>query len=134
MDDFAGTKERLEKTIVMIGDNKTVLNKLIEKTDKHQDDLDYLLKTVDNREDSEKLRELSDDIKKVEEMVAGVETKLTSSMLDQKRENDECVAILYESVDKIKKGVDDNQTNLNNVQNTIDDVKEKHDILTEVYH
>ena len=37
--DLSVTKERLEKTVVMIGDNKNTLNQLIEKTDKRQNSL-----------------------------------------------------------------------------------------------
>ena len=129
--DLSGTKERLEKTIEMIGDNKTTLNHLIEKTDKHDDDLNYLksLKSVDNDTVVEMIKNLNNDVMiKVDQKSEALTEKITLFQEEHKKEkkdNDECVAILFESVDKVKKTVETNQDELKTVHDFVGEVNEK---------
>ena len=49
----------------MIGDNKTVLNSLIEKIAKHQDNIDYLMKAVnDNQGTKDPIKDVKEAFKK----------------------------------------------------------------------
>ena len=87
--DLSGTKERLEKTIEMIGDNKTTLNHLIEKTDKHDDELNYLksIKSVDNDTVVEMIKNLNNDVMiKVDQTSEALKEKITLFQEEHKKE------------------------------------------------
>ena len=137
LQDLSGTKERLEKTVVMIGDNKNTLNHLIEKTDKHDDTLQRLqdVKTVDTETVETLLQDMNKNIMdtldekngEVNEKIAA----LRSAGENVKKENEECVAILFESLDKVKKDVEGNQNIVKSVQDSYTDMKGKYEGLNE---
>ena len=133
--DLSGTKERLEKTVVMIGDNKNTLNQLIEKTDRHEDDLKSLkdsssvaTKTVETF-----FQNLDVEIKeKMDSRNAEISHKLDSikeEQKDAKKDNDDSVAILFENVAKVKQAVETNEDKIKSLHDNIGSMSEKQDEL-----
>ena len=117
--EFSGTNERLEKTIQMIGDNKTTLTRLIEKTDRHSDDIafisrDFQDKLSDNSASQEALNKLSSEVRtEIEENRKSLEEKMEMLEEDQRVERegtDQSLNKLLENVENIKNSLEDNLT------------------------
>ena len=117
--EFSGTNERLEKTIQMIGDNKTTLTRLIEKTDRHSDDIafisrDFQDKLSDNSATQEALNKLSSEVRtEIEENRKSLEEKMEMLEEDQRVERegtDQSLNKLLENVENIKNSLEDNLT------------------------
>ena len=133
--DLSGTKERLEKTIVMIGDNKNTLNQLIEKTDKHEDDLKSLkdANSVATSTVETFFQNLNVEIQeKMDSGNAEIYHKIDSIKENQKeakKDVDDSVAILFENVAKVKQSVESNEDKIKSLQDDMGSMSEKQDEL-----
>ena len=133
--DLSGTKERLEKTIVMIGDNKNTLNQLIEKTDKHEDDLKALkdANSVATSTVETFFQNLNVEIQeKMDSGNAEIHHKIDSIKENQKeakKDVDDSVAILFENVAKVKQSVESNEDKIKSLQDDMGSMSEKQDEL-----
>ena len=133
--DLSGTKERLEKTVVMIGDNKNTLNQLIEKTDKHEDDLKSLkdANTVATSTVETFFQNLNVEMKeKMDSGNAEIYHKIDSIKEDQKeakKDIDDSVAILFENVAKVKQSVETNEDKIKSLNENMGSMSEKQDEL-----
>ena len=117
--EFSGTNERLEKTIQMIGDNKTTLTRLIEKTDRHSDDIafisrDFQDKLSDNSASQEALNKLGSEVRtEMEANRKSLEEKVELLEEEQRAERegtDESLNKLLENVENIRNSLEDNLT------------------------
>ena len=133
--DLSGTKERLEKTVVMIGDNKNTLSQLIEKTDKHEDDLKSLkdANSVATSTVESFFSDLNIEInEKMDSRNADISQKLDSikeEHREAKKDNEETVSILFENVAKVKKAVEANEDKIMSLNDNMGSISEKQDEL-----
>jgi len=135
LSDLSGTKERLEKTIEMIGDNKNTLNQLIEKTNRHEDDLTSLksTKTVDEKSVNLLIQGLRTD---VDEKIS-VESKKTSENFDSIQirldKNKQDVEAELKIIKDVAEKTDDSMRNANEeilkLENSLKELKKDvHDV------
>lgn len=133
--DLSGTKERLEKTVVMIGDNKNTLNQLIEKTDKHEDDINSLRESNSVATSTVETFFQNLNVEMKEKMDSGnaeIHHQIVLIKEDQKeakKDIDDSVGILFENVAKVKQSVETNEGKIKSLHEDMGSMSEKQDEL-----